>query len=191
MTMTMRHRIHTLFFFMVISLLASRAAFAGDALIRDIVVTNSSTDLLLFLKVDNLFSPEIIDGVESGLDATLKFEIRINLVRTGWPDKEIYNNRIEHSLGYDTLKREYRLTLVENGPEQSTYDNLKKAELLMTELNGVKLLPLHSMQPDRQYVLKVRAIMSQTALPSYVHYLIPFANLWNVKTNWYTVRFRY
>ncbi len=184
-----RFRRHTLF--LLICLLASRSATAGEVLLRDIVVTNSSTDLLLFLKLDDALSPEIIEGVQSGLEATLKFEVRINLVRAGWPDKEIYRSRIEHSLGYDTLKKEYRLTLVENGAEQCTVDNLHKAELMMTELNGVKLLPLRTMQPDRQYVLKVRAVMAQTALPSYVNYLIPFSNVWNVKTDWYTVRFRY
>ena len=182
---------HTLFLCLLLALLASRPVAAGEALIRDIVVTNSSTDLLLFLKVDDLFLPEIIDGVQSGLDATLTFEIQISRVRAGWPDKEIYNNRIEHTLGYDTLKKEYRLTLVENGPEQSTHGNLQKAELMMTELNGARLLPLRAMQPDRPYVLKVRAVLDQKPPPSFIRYLSPFNRFLSVKTDWYTVQFRY
>ena len=190
MGMTIRY-LPTLFFCLLLALLASRPVVAGEALIRDIVVTNSSTDLLLFLKVDDVFMPEIIDGVQSGLDATIKFEIQISQVRAGWADKEIYNNSIAHTLSYDTLKKVYRLTLVEKGPEQSTYSNLQKAELLMTELNGARLLPLHTMQPDRQYVLKVRAILDQKTPPSFIRYLSPFNRFLSVKTDWYTVQFRF
>lgn len=187
----MRYRTRALFILFLICLSLGRTASASEALIHDIVVTNSSTDLLLFLKVDDLFSPEIIDGVQSGLDATIKFEVRINLARTGWPDKEIFKNQIEHVLSYDTLKKEYRLTLVENGPEQSTSDKLQQAERMMTELNGSKLLPLRAMQPDRQYSLKVRAVLDQKTPPSFIGYLTPFKRFLSVKTDWYTVQFRY
>lgn len=176
---------------LLLALLFARQAEAREVMIRDIVVTNSSTDLLLFLKVVDAFSPEILDGVKNGLTATFDFEINLRLVREGWPDKEIYNGRLEHTLSYDPLKKEYRLALTENGAEEFSVDSEEKAKTRMAELNGVKLLPLSVLQPDRQYVLKVRAILAKKSLPIPVHYLVPFSSFWNVNTDWYTVQFRF
>jgi len=175
----------------VISLLSAPPVLAREVKIHDIVVTNSSTDLLLFLKVVDAFSPEIVEGVKNGLAATFNFEIRLSLVREGWPDKEIAHRSVDHTLRFDTLKNHYQLALTENGSEEVTLDHLDKALAKMAELNGMKLLSLNELSPDRQYLLKVRATLVKKDLPDYVHYLIPFSNFWDVHTDWYTVRFRY
>ena len=178
-------------FLLMIGLLASQPALARKVVIQDIVVTNSSTDLLLFLKVVDALSPEIIEGVQNGLIATFNFEIKVTLVRKGWLDKEVASRRINHALSYDSLKKEYRLALTENGPEEVGTVDLGKAETMMEELNGVKLLALNTLVPDRQYVLNVRATLAKNDLPAFVNFLIPFSNFWNVHTDWFTVRFRY
>lgn len=187
--MTLRLRAWSLL--LLLSLVCAGSAFAREVVIRDIVVTNSSTDLLLFLKVVDAFSPEIIDGVQNGLAATFNFEITLHLVREGWSDKEIYNSRLDHTLSYDPLKKEYRLALTENGPQEVTAVSVEKAKMMMAELNGVKLLPLSTLQPDQQYVLKVRATLAKKTLPLKVHYLVPFGSFWNVNTDWHSVQFRF
>jgi len=176
---------------LLLSLVFAGPAFAREVVIRDIVVTNSSTDLLLFLKVVDAFSPEIIDGVQNGLAATFNFEINLHLVREGWPDKEIYSGRLDHTLSYDPLKKEYRLALTENGPQEVAAVSVEKAKVMMAELNGVKLLPLSALEPDHQYVLKVRATLAKKTLPLQAHYLVPFSSFWNVNTDWHTVQFRF
>lgn len=175
----------------LLCLLFARQAQAREVMIRDIVVTNSSSELLLFLKVPDAFSPEIIDGVQNGLTATFNYEITLHLVRSGWPDKQIYAGQIDHTMSYDPLKKHYRLSLGEMGEEQIVSDNVDKVKVMMAELNGVKLLPLRTLEPDRQYVLKVRATLARKTLPFGVNYLIPFSNFWNVNTDWHTVPFRF
>lgn len=176
---------------LLLSLLFARHACAREVMLRDIVVTNSSSDLLLFVKMIDPFSPEIIDGVQNGLAATFTYEVHLHLVRSGWPDKEVYNGRLDHTMTYDPLKKEYHLQLSENSAEEVVTDSVAKAKVVMAELNGVKLLPLASLQPDRQYVLKVRATLAKKTLPLRLHYLIPFSSFWNVSTDWYTVEFRF
>lgn len=173
------------------ALLLAAPARAREVAIRDLVVTNSQTDLLLFLKVVDAFSPEIINGVKSGLDATFTFEIRVLLVRAGWPDKEVARLAVDHTLRFDTLKNQYRLSLGERGQDEQLLESEAKAVARMTELNGIKLLSLKALEPDRQYELKARATLAKTDLPTYLHYLIPFNNFWDVHTDWYSVRFRY
>lgn len=166
------------------------SAEAQDPEIKDIVVTNSSSELLLFLRVVDVFSPEIVEGITNGLAATFNFDIRLILVRKGLPDKEVERLELARTMRFDSLKKEYQLNLSEGSP-QITTGSLTKAETLMTELNGVKMVPLNILQPDRQYIVKVRATLVRKNLPFFVNYLIPFSNFWDVDTGWYSVKFRY
>lgn len=176
---------------LLLSLIVARPVDAREATIRDIVVTNSSTDLLLFLKMEDAFSPEIIEGVQNGLAATFNYEIQLRLVRTGWPDKLIYQGQLDHTMTYDPIKKGYRLLLTENGAEEIALPTLAKAQAMMSEVQGARLVPLGTLQPDRQYLLKVRAVLARKTLPFGGHFLIPFSDFWHVNTNWYTVSFRF
>lgn len=163
---------------------------AREPVINDIVVTNSSSDLLLFLRVVDVFSPEIVEGISNGLTATFNFDIRLILVRSGLPDKEVERVELARTMRFNSLKKEYQINLTE-GSAQLTTTSLAKAETLMTELNGIKVVPLKTLQPDRQYIVKVRATLVRKNLPFFVNYLIPFSNFWDVDTGWHSVRFRY
>ena len=172
-------------------LLCPAGARAGEPEVRDLVVTNSSRELLLFLRVADIFTPEMVGGIKSGLPVSLCFDIVVKLVREGWMDKEIYQGQVRHGLRYDTLKQEYRLQLPETGQKTETAD-FDQARARLAELNGVSVLPLARLLPDRQYVLKVRATLAQEAEPSFLHFLLPFGGgLDKVTTDWRETRFRF
>jgi len=168
-----------------------RRANAQEVSIKNIVVTNSSTDLILFLDVENAFTKEIIDGVQNGLPAVFSFEVQLDMVRSGWLDKELYSGTSEHTLVYNNLKKNYSITIEERNGSQIVTDNLENAKSLMKEVNGLKVIGLDALVPDRQYILKVRAVLAKKALPFNVHYLIPFGDFWDFTTEWYEVRFKY
>jgi hypothetical protein len=168
-----------------------QVASAQEVSIKNIVVTNSSTDLLLFLKVEDAFTREIIEGVQNGLPAVFSFEVQLTMVRSGWPDKELYSGTSEHTIVYDNLKKNYTVTVEERSDKRIITDNLEKAMLLMEEVNGLKVIALDALKPDREYILEVRAVLAKKALPFYVNYLIPFGDFWDFTTDWYEVRFKY
>lgn len=168
-----------------------QGANAQDVSIKNIVVTNSSTDLLLFLEVEDAFTKEIVEGVQNGLPAVFSFEIQLTMVRSGWPDKEIYSGTSEHTLVYDNLKKNYTVTIEERNGRQNVTDSLDNAMHLMEEVNGLKVIALDALVPDRQYILEVRAVLAKKELPFYVHYLIPFGDFWDFTTDWCEVRFKY
>nr|MBF0221708.1 DUF4390 domain-containing protein [Desulfobulbaceae bacterium] len=164
---------------------------AQEVGIKDIVVTNSSTDLLLYLKVEDAFSKDIIEGVQNGLPAVFSFEVQLTMIRSGWPDKEIYSDSIEHTMAYDNLKKNYTVTLEERDGRQTVTNNLENAMFLMEELNGLTVVKLDRLVPDREYVLEVRAVLAKNTLPFNIHYLIPFGDFWDFSTEWYKIRFKY
>ncbi|NOX24924.1 MAG: DUF4390 domain-containing protein [Deltaproteobacteria bacterium] len=165
------------------------AVLAKEAVISDVVVTNSSTDLLLYLKVENAFTPELLAGVQNGLPITFSYQINLDLVRSAWLNKNIYAGRVDYTLAYDNLKKEYS---VQGGGQDAKFitTDLAVAQKRMAELNGVVIVPLKTLEPDRQYILKARVVLDKKSLPFHFNYLLPFS-LWDLKTDWYSVEFRY
>lgn len=175
----------------LVIVLHGRQLLAQEVAIKDIVVTNSSTDLLLYLKVMDAFTPEMVKGVENGLPATFTFQVELTMVRSGWTDKEIFAGATDHTLTYDNLKKEYTVVFEEHRGRTLTTPELAVAQAAMAELDGFTLLSLANLEPDRQYVLKTRVILAKKTLPFYFHYLIPFGDFGDFDTDWHAIEFRY
>lgn len=161
----------------------------GEAVLRDVVVTNSSRDLLLYLRVDNAFKAELLTGVQNGLPLTFSFQIKLDMERGTWFNKEIYSGIVKHTLLYDNLKKQYTVITAEK-PAGFITTKLSEAERVMAQLNGVRVVPLSALEPDRHYILKARMLVEKKSLPFNFSYLIPFS-FWNLETDWYSVEFRY
>jgi len=169
---------------------APRAGAAiGKAVLRDVVVTNSSRDLLLYLRVENAFKSELLTGVQNGLPLVFSFQIKLDMERGTWFNKEIYSGTVKHTLLYDNLKKQYTVITVEKSAAFIT-TKLSEAERVMAQLNGVDIVPLSALEPDRHYILKARVVVEKKSLPFNFSYLIPFS-FWNLETDWYSVEFRY
>lgn len=167
-----------------------RGLHAQEALIKEVVLTNSSEHLLLYFTVENAFTPEIEDAVRNGIPATFTFFIELHRERKAWLDQEIVSMSFDHTLSYDNLKEEYRIKLDEKKKEIVT-KSLAEAKALMVEVNGLTVTALDFFQPGKEYTLKVKARLAEKTLPLYFHHLIPFWKLWHFETDWYDVKFRY
>lgn len=185
----MKIKINILALFAAFMMLLPSAALAKEAVISDVVVTNSSTDLLLYLKVKDAFTPELLAGVQNGLPVTFSYQINLDLIRSIWLNKNIYAGRVDYTLAYDNLKKEYS---VQGGGKDDKFitTDLAAAQRRMAELNGVAIVPLKVLEPDRRYILKVRVVLDKKTLPFHFNYLLPFS-FWGLKTDWYSVGFRY
>ena len=185
----MKLKIILLILLTTLLLVPTHSVLAAEARIQDVVVTNSSTDLLLYLKVLDAFSPEILSGVNNGLPLTFSYQISLEMLRSGWFNKEIYSGSVDYTLVYDSLKKEYSVLGLTKENKFTTTD-LAEAQRHMVNLNGISIVPLTSLEPDRQYILKVRVVLDKKSLPFNFNYLIPFS-FWNLETDWYSVDFRY
>jgi len=172
-------------------LLCCGSAGAQEATLRDVVVTNSTTDLLLYCSVENGFSPDMLESVRNGIPITFTFFVRLEQHRTLLPDREIASFSFDHTISYDNLKEEYQVSFSGAGVKSETTASLGDAERMMTQVNGFKVVSLGELEPDAQYGLKVKVSLARKTLPLNFHYIVPFWHLWDLETEWYTVRFRY
>jgi hypothetical protein len=187
------HLLLSLLFFLCLCLLANlfqaRALYAQDAGITDFTVTNSDSRLLLYFTVTDCFTADMESAIHNGIPATFTFYVDIYRQRSNWPDKKIKKYEFEHIMEYDSLKKEYKIYLNEKGDSKITA-SLDEAKILMSEINGFKILPLDELNPDSSYIVKVKAKLARKTLPLYFHYLIPFTSLWDFETEWHELKLR-
>ena len=178
------------FLLLLCSLAPVPAGGAEKPLIRDIVVSNSASDLLLYLQIGGAFRPEMEEGVLNGIPATFTFLVSLREVDGGRPGRQLTELNFEHTLSYDVLKEEFRLRQSEHQTELTCRD-LPQAKRLMAEVADAKVLPLSALKPGREYFLSAKVKLERKTLPLFFHYLIPFWQLGDYETDWQYVQFKY
>jgi hypothetical protein len=164
---------------------------AQDAMLTNIIVTNTRDDLLLYLTVKNAFSPEIEDTINRGVPATFSFYLNLYRVRPFWPDKAVTTVKVTHTLKFDILRKEYTVTRSWDGNTPQAFKTLGEAEKRMSELDSLSIVPLQRLEPGKRYQIRAKAKLDKLTLPFYLHYVLFFVSLWDFETDWYTIDFIY
>jgi hypothetical protein len=167
------------------------AGLAAKAFLSDIVVTNTRDDLLVYFTVNNCFTVEMNRAIESGLNTTFTFFVKLYEKRDFSPDRKIADREIRHSIKYDSLKRVYEVTLPEENNKVITVRGFEEAKKLMAEVVALKVAPLSDLRKGGRYRLRMMAELDKIELPYYLHYVLFFLSLWDFETDWYSVDFRY
>ena len=173
-----------LFLCLLANLMLARTLYAQNATITDFTVSNSESQLILYLTVTDCFTDDMESAIHNCIPATFTFYVYIYKKRAGWPDKKIGEHEFNHIMEYDSLKKEYRIQREEKGVSKLT-TSLDEAKTFMSEINGFKILPLEKIKSDASYSIKVKATLARKTLPLYFHYLIPFTSLWDFETEWH------
>ncbi len=170
---------------------ASAADAKRKATFKEVTATTSDTHLLVFGTLNNSFTPEMTAILHSGI--ALKFSFFIDLYKTkeNWPDEQVISLTFQHTMSYDTLKENYRITLEEDNNKVFAFKSLAEAQKVFNELNGAKVIVLKQLIPDNRYKIKIRAELYQKTLPLTLHNVLPFLSWWDVSTDLHTIELKY
>jgi Domain of unknown function (DUF4390) len=164
---------------------------ARQAYLSDIVVTNTRDHLLVYFTVNGCFTPEMNAAIESGIETTFTFFVKLYEKRSLLWDKKLADILLRHSIKYDNLKGTYEIRLSEENQETVTVNTFEQAKKLMTEVVAVKIAPMHLMKKKQRYQVQMMAQLDKIKLPFYLHYVLFFLSLWDFETDWYAVDFKY
>ena len=185
-------------FFLLCLFFSATAAISDSAVdakkkatFKELTAVTSETHLLIFCTLNDSFTPEMTAILQSGI--TLKYSFFIELYKTtkNWPDEQIVLLTFQHTLSYDALKENYRITLEEDNNMLITQKSFVDAQRAFNELNGAKVVSLKQLIPDNRYKLKIRAELYQKTLPLSLHNALPFLSWWDLVTDWHTIEFTY
>ncbi len=192
---SMKHlavRLVTLSFIFVLALTApSSATSENQPEIKDIIVTTSDIDLLLFATVKNGFTQEMIEDLRQGVPIIFTYQMELVMTGGRFFNNSLVESAVTHTMSFDQTNKQYRVAFSGDNGKTVTTDDLNQAKQLMAELNGVKVISLAKLVPDAPYAIHFKVTLKKGALPLDIQRFLPFSSLWNFETDWRTIEFRY
>jgi hypothetical protein len=164
---------------------------AKPAYLSDVVVTNTRDHLLVYFSVNDCFTAEMNRAIESGIETTFTFYIRLYGKRDYWWDMKLADREISHSIKYDNLKKIYEVRLSEQNNKVINVKDFDEARRLMADVVAAKVIALRELKKGGHYQLKMMAQLDKIRLPLYLHYVFFFLSLWDFETDWYSIDFTY
>ena len=177
-------------FVCILTVLAS-PAIAQEAVLTNIIVTNTRDDLLVYLNVEGAFSEKIKEAIMSGVTVTFSYFVALYRTRGLWFDKKIADVEVTHSIRYDSLKKEFHVRRSWGNGKPAITQSFGQAQQLMAEIDSLRIVPLGELEKGRNYQIRTKAELSKLTLPFYLHYVLFFVSLWDFETDWYTIDFTY
>ena len=179
------------FISLVILILVADHVYAQDARLKNIIVTNTRDDLLIYLAVEGAFTEDMQTAIKSGVATTFSFYVNLHRVRSFWLDKEMVSLKLTHTIKYDNLKNEFVIQRSWEDDKPITVKSIEEAEKMMTEIDSLKVVPLDHLVKGDRYQIRTKAQLSKVRLPLYLHYILFFVSMWDFETDWYTIDFIY
>ena len=174
----------------MICLSAATGATAQEARLKNI--TLSSTDderMVVSLRVDNAFTPDMLAALRQGVTTEFTFRIRLYRDRRMWLDEKLLALNLYHALTYDPVGAVFRVHRSWSSDPVVETRSLTEAQSLMSQIERLAILPLARMQRGEGYELRAKAELSKVTLPFYLRYLFYFVSLWDFETEWHSVFF--
>ena len=190
---TLRRPLPPVVLFLLLSLLLPSLSplQAAEATLSNIIVTNTQEDLLVFFDIEGCFTREMEEAILNGIPTTFTIYIRLYRTRTFWFNASISDIELEHTIKYDSLKNEFRVTRSEDNHSEFILKDFDSAKKAMAGIENMKIASLRELREKGKYQLRVKAELEKVRLPLYLHYVLFFVSLWDFETDWYTVDFTY
>jgi len=163
---------------------------AEEASIRDLLVTNNATHVLLYARIANSFTKEIEAAILAGVPTTFTFVVELFQEQPGWPDKRLVHLTVRHTIKYDNVKRLFHVTF-DGQKEPTSFQDYEGAKRAMADLNGLPVAPLKTLKRGEYYYAQIKAMLDKVRLPLHMEYIFFFVSLWDFETDWYREGFFY
>jgi hypothetical protein len=140
--------------------------------------------------VDRCFTQQMEEAIESGIETTFSFNIRLSQPRRWWRDRKIASIQFNHTIQYDPIRKEYHVRLEESGTSL-LLSNLEEAKTAMARVASVELHPSSLPAADQPVELGVKVALERVKLPFRFEALLFFvSSLWGFETDWHTYSLR-
>jgi hypothetical protein len=82
----------------IVIMLQPAMVYARNATLKNIIVTNTRDDLLIYLTVEGAFRENMETAISSGVPTTVSFFVNLYQTRSFWFDKNISELEILHTI---------------------------------------------------------------------------------------------
>jgi len=179
----------SLLFILVLHSGTYSTAWAAKAKIVDFTITRAKDYVYVDAKLKGAFTSGIKDAISSGVPTTFRYYLELFKPRPLWFDKKPANRVIEHTVTYDTLTKEYQVTLDDGVSSQVRVT--KDEEVMkgwMASLVSARFLPSRKLPSSgSKYRIRLKAEMKCIKMPFPLNYLLYYPiSFFDFDTPWIT-----
>ncbi len=185
----LKQRLFLLFF--GIMFLTVSSVYAETARIENMTIKNTRDNLLLYFQLEHSFTDRILKAVDSGVKISFSFPVRVYKKRRMWPDENLVDTTLRHTIKFDALKKEYLITRSWKPEKTITVKTLDEAKKVMNHVDGFNLILVEELVRGDLYSATVKAEQDKLSLPYYLKYILFFLSFWEFETDWAIIDFEY
>jgi len=163
---------------------------AKKALIKDVMITNDVSHLLLYARVSGCFTEKIDRAVYAGVPTTFTILVDVFREDDGQPDKRLSRIKVQHTIKYDNIKKIFNVS-VDGQKSWVSFTNYNHAKQMMADINALPVMVLNKLDKNHFYYLKLKVELRKVKLPLHLEYLLFFVSFWDIETDWHVERFFY
>jgi len=167
----------------ILSLLAISTRLSGAQLVN-IVIRNSANELMIDIKIKDVFTEDLKTALSMGIPIDIAFSISLFEVHNFWFDEKIISKTATHQIRFDTLKKAYKIRRSWQNRRFIAEKNSMEAQRIMSEIKGLKVIPLAMLEKGTQYQLRIKSELQDRSYPF-------TGTPWEFETDWYTLNFIY
>jgi hypothetical protein len=98
---------------------------------------------------------------------------------------------VTHEIRYDSLKKTYVVTVLEQKNKVLEIGDFERAERMMCQITGVKVTDIKNLKRGHRYEVQAMVELDKIRLPFYLHDVFFFLSLWDFETDWHSIEFNY
>jgi hypothetical protein len=153
--------------------------------LHELMITRTDQEVLLYSSLQGGFPEDLLEAIDSGIPMTITYHMKLYRIRGMWFDEEVLAKTIKHSVKYDTLKKQYRVSEI-NGLFSSIKVTKHQPTMVrwMSEIEGQPLIPFHLLEAGEEYYVKAMADLKAVNSPFPLSHIPFLASLWDTGTSW-------
>ena len=152
--------------------------------ISKININTEKEVITLDAELIDAFNEKVKEAIESGVAMTFTYEIEL-LKQSGFGDEVVSQNKVSHTIQYDTLKKVYQFSSQgKNVSRKVTTKDTEKYQQLMLTLKDIPIAHIFKLDPEEKYYARVKAEMEAEGLWFPFNYLLFFVPFNEFETSW-------
>jgi len=131
-----------------------------------------------------VLSSEALAALESGVTLTIELQMQAIRVRRWLVDDAVAELAVRYELEYRPLSQRYIVKNLNSG-EQDSFATLYSALNSLGRIQGLPVIDDALFDPDRQYRIRLRAMLNTQQYPATLRLLFFWRGQWQLQSEWF------
>ncbi len=167
------------------------ALFVGAVEAKEFIIEHAETGLVgdtyyLDATVNYHLSDQAREALLKGVELTFELEVEVvrKKGRLWFLDKKVSQSTQRYTLKYQPLTQQYQVLHINSGKSRNL-PSLSTATWILGIVADLPLLKQEEVNPEAQYVVRLKALFDIESLPVPIRLLAYFAPSWYMSSDWY------